>query len=211
MSRSSHCLSPSSRSARRPLPEPDQWLVVDLEATCDRRGFPRDQMETIEVGAVLVDARSLAAVAEFQTFIKPVVRPWLTPFCTELTSITQADVDQAPVFAHAMQRWTTWLAEHARGQRFVFASWGRYDRNQLEQDARRARCALPTGPRHVDLKTAFAAAQATKRCGMARALQICGLSLTGTHHRGIDDARNIARLLPFIVGPPGERPPPGPR
>ncbi len=191
-------MSRTPPARKRPLPTPDLWLVVDLEATCDRRGFPRDQMETIEVGAVLVDARSFAPVAEFQTFIKPVVRPWLTPFCTELTSIVQEDVDAAPVFALAMDRWADWLAEHARGRSFVFASWGRYDRHQLEQDARRAHCALPTGPDHVDLKSEFAAARGIRRCGMARALSMIGLPLTGTHHRGIDDARNISRLLPFI-------------
>jgi hypothetical protein len=32
------------------------------------------------------------------------------------------------------------------------------------------------------------------------ARQQAGLELTGTHHRGIDDARNIARLLPLAVG-----------
>jgi len=32
---------------------------------------------------------------------------------------------------------------------------------------------------------------------MARALQMTGLALEGTHHRALDDARNIARLLPF--------------
>jgi len=39
-----------------------------------------------------------------------------------------------------------------------------------------------------------------KKQGMAGALKLCGLPLEGTHHRGIDDARNIARMLPWIVG-----------
>jgi inhibitor of KinA sporulation pathway (predicted exonuclease) len=34
---------------------------------------------------------------------------------------------------------------------------------------------------------------------MAQALQLAGLPLEGTHHRGIDDARNIAKLLPYIL------------
>ena len=33
-----------------------------------------------------------------------------------------------------------------------------------------------------------------------RILTELGLPLVGTHHRGIDDARNIARLLPFALG-----------
>ncbi|GHT86553.1 hypothetical protein AGMMS49960_14700 [Betaproteobacteria bacterium] len=34
--------------------------------------------------------------------------------------------------------------------------------------------------------------------GMVKALELAGLPLTGDHHRGIDDARNIAMLLPFV-------------
>lgn len=38
-----------------------------------------------------------------------------------------------------------------------------------------------------------------KSCGMARALEIAGLPLEGTHHRGADDARNIARLAALVL------------
>jgi inhibitor of KinA sporulation pathway (predicted exonuclease) len=34
---------------------------------------------------------------------------------------------------------------------------------------------------------------------MARALQMVGLPLDGSHHRGLDDARNIAKLLPWSL------------
>ena len=171
-------------------------LVVDLEATCDQRGFSRDQMETIEVGAVLVDTRTLLAVDEFQTFIRPVVRPQLTHFCTELTSITQEQVKDAPTFPEAMARWRDWLGQrHA-----LFCSWGAYDRGQLILDEGRFGCGLPVSREHLNLKAEFAAVNGIKRCGMAGALRHCGLPLAGTHHRGIDDARNIAALLPWILG-----------
>ena len=52
-----------------------------------------------------------------------------------------------------------------------------------------------------EIKEAFSNALGTrKRFGMAGALRQLGLPLTGTHHRGIDDARNIARILPFAIG-----------
>lgn len=175
-----------------------RWMVVDLEATCDARRFPRDQMETIEIGAVLVDPDTLDLVGEWQTFVKPVVRPWLTAFCTELTSITQEDVDGAPVFAMAVRAWEGWLDEVGEVR---FASWGAYDKNQLLQDARRHGVALPFGvDDHLNVKAAFAERTGTKRCGMSTALRRAGLPLEGTHHRGIDDARNIARLLPWALG-----------
>lgn len=170
------------------------YLVVDLEATCDQRGFPRDQMEIIEIGAVLVEPRSLRPVREFQTFVRPVVRPWLTAFCTELTSIRQEDVDDAPLFPEALEQLLAWLQVPA-----LLASWGAYDRNQLRTDARRHDVALPLGRDHLNLKVAFAKAAGRKPMGMRGALRLAGLPLEGTHHRGIDDARNIAKLLPFAL------------
>jgi len=170
------------------------YVVIDLEATCDRRGFPRDSMEIIEIGAVLVDGASLAPVSEFQTFVRSVVRPRLTAFCTELTSIQQADVDAVPRFPEALAALTAWMP-----QPHVFASWGAYDRNQFAQDARRHTVALPFGE-HLNVKAAFARATGNRPMGMKRALRVAGLPLDGTHHRGIDDARNIAKLLPFALG-----------
>jgi inhibitor of KinA sporulation pathway (predicted exonuclease) len=35
---------------------------------------------------------------------------------------------------------------------------------------------------------------------MKEALKLAEIELEGTHHRGIDDARNIAKLLPYILG-----------
>ena len=178
--------------------DPAYFLVIDLEATCDDRGtVPKHEMEIIEIGAVLVESASLEAVGEFQAFVKPVRHKELTPFCTGLTSITQSQVDGAPGFAEAIEA----LRRFIDGREALFASWGDYDRNQFEQDARYHRVSLPFGGRHTNVKRAFSAALGeTKRYGMAEALQRVGLPLVGTHHRGIDDARNIARLLPWALG-----------
>jgi inhibitor of KinA sporulation pathway (predicted exonuclease) len=35
---------------------------------------------------------------------------------------------------------------------------------------------------------------------MAEALKMAGITLEGTHHRGIDDTRNIVKLMPYILG-----------
>lgn len=184
------------------------FLVIDLEATCDDGGLvPRHQMEIIEIGAVLVDHRTLQPVDEWQTFIRPVRHPRLTDFCRQLTSITQADVDGAPTFAAAIEALRQRF--YAGPTRPLFCSWGNYDRGQFGQDALHHRVTLPFGPDHLNLKQAFSDALGTrKRYGMSRALKRLGLPLTGTHHRGIDDARNIAQILPYAIG---DRPlPPAP-
>ncbi|MCA9635518.1 MAG: exonuclease domain-containing protein [Myxococcales bacterium] len=173
-----------------------RYLVVDLEATCDVEGaLPREATEIIEIGAILVDAATLDPIDEFQTFVRPLVHPRLSEFCTRLTTITQADVAAAPTFRAVAPR----LA--AFGEGALFCSWGAYDKNQLERDAKRSGIRPPLGPRHLNLKEAFARVAGDRSgSGNQSALRRVGLTPTGTHHRGIDDARNIARLLPYVLG-----------
>jgi inhibitor of KinA sporulation pathway (predicted exonuclease) len=178
---------------------PRYYLVIDLEATTSDDGsLPPEHMETIEIGAVLTDAQTLAVVDEFQSFVRPVRHPRLLPFVTKLTGITQQMVDAAPPFPEAFTALRAKLIDHRHP--LVFGSWGRYDSIQFARD-----CALhgvPNNmPPHLNLKTEFTSVQGLrKKPGMAAALKLCGLPLEGTHHRGIDDARNIARMLPWIVG-----------
>ncbi len=178
------------------------YLVLDLEATCDEQHrIPREETEIIEIGAVLCDGGSLAPLAEFQTFVRPRRHPNLTAFCTKLTSITQRDVDGAPPFAEAMAMLGRWLAARAAGGQFTFCSWGDYDRAQLQREASRNGVRVPLGPRHLNLKQAFRdASGADTKLGVGGALRRIGFQFEGTAHRGIDDARNIARLLPYCLG-----------
>jgi inhibitor of KinA sporulation pathway (predicted exonuclease) len=176
---------------------PAYFLVIDLEATCDDGGaIPEKIMEIIEIGAVLVDGATLAPVAEFATFVRPVIRPRLTEFCTRLTTISQAEVDAAPTFPEAIAA----LGRFQGEREALFCSWGDYDRKQFEIDAARWGVPLPLRG-HMNLKKRFSAALGeTQRYGMAGALEKLKLPLLGTHHRGIDDARNIARILPYAIG-----------
>ena len=178
------------------------YLVIDLEATCDDKGaVPKHEMEIIEIGAVLVDADTFEIEAEFQTFVRPILHPTLTPFCRELTSITQAQVDAAPGFPAAIAALAEFIRAQSPGHLPLFGSWGNYDRGQFMQDAKLHEVELPFGPDHLNIKQAFSDALGTRKgLGMARALKRLGLPLEGTHHRGIDDARNIARILPYALG-----------
>ncbi|XGV94445.1 MAG: exonuclease domain-containing protein [Leptolyngbya sp. BL-A-14] len=181
------------------LTQYDYYLVLDLEATCcDQATIKRHQMEIIEIGAVMVEAQGLAVIEEFQTFIKPIRYPVLTEFCKSLTSITQEQVDQAPGYVEAIALLKQWLSNYPNA---VFGSWGDYDRNQFKQDSKFHNIPFPIAYPHVNLKQLFSEVQGLpKRYGMAEALQLASIALEGTHHRGLDDARNIAKLLPFILG-----------
>jgi inhibitor of KinA sporulation pathway (predicted exonuclease) len=183
------------------MPKYTRYAVIDLEATCsDDKSIPRSKCEIIEIGGVLVDAVTLEWIEEFQAFVKPVLYPKLTEFCTKLTTITQADVDGAEGFATVLARLAPWFADG----KTLFCSWGDYDNNQFALDAKRHGVLLPFSAGHLNVKRAFAERRAaelgvSEKFGNREAMDLVGVTATGIHHRGIDDARNIARLLPWCL------------
>ena len=173
-----------------------RYVVVDLEATCwEERGSP-ERMEIIEIGAVLLMSSRGPVEREFGSFVRPVESPLLSDFCTRLTSIRQQDVDGAATFSEVLPRFVDWIG----GEPFVLASWGAYDLEQLRRDCRRHGLALPAGfERHVNLKQEYARLHGVAPMGMKRGLAREGIPLAGTHHRGLDDARNIAKLAVIVL------------
>ncbi|SMO95947.1 3'-5' exonuclease [Melghirimyces algeriensis] len=95
------------------------YIIFDLETTCEEKR--RVQNETIEIGAVKVDEAG-QAVDTFQTFVRPVIRPVLSGFCTQLTTIRQKEVDTAPFFPQAVASFRRWIGEEA----YMLCSWGFY-------------------------------------------------------------------------------------
>lgn len=173
-----------------------RYVIVDLEATCweNVRGSP--EMEIIEIGAVRLAGGGGPVDGEFSRFVRPVVEPKLSAFCTRLTTISQQQVDAADSFPEVFPRFVEWIG----GGPFVLCSWGGYDLNQFRRDCRRHRLPLPPAfERHVNLKKQFARLRGVKVCGMAKALEIAKVPLEGTHHRAADDARNIAKLAMWIL------------
>jgi inhibitor of KinA sporulation pathway (predicted exonuclease) len=54
---------------------------------------------------------------------------------------------------------------------------------------------------HINVKTLFGELHPTvrKSVGMTRALGELNFKLEGTHHRGVDDAKNIAKILHWCL------------
>lgn len=179
------------------LPHPD-LIICDLEATCWNNGEHRQEMEIIEIGAVRIHQGEIAD--EFSSFVHPVVHTQLSGFCKELTSISQHQVDEAQPFPIVFSQFIDWIGQAS----FVFCSWGRYDLHQLQHDVAQHQLPWPVQlDRHLNIKRCFALFRNVQPCGMDRALKLMKIPLDGTHHRGIDDARNIARLtllmLPWVL------------
>jgi 3'-5' exoribonuclease 1 len=184
------------------------FVVVDLEATCwsartqpEKHAVQGAESEIIEIGAVRLDG-GLRPVAEFQRFIRPVRHPRLSDFCTQLTHITQAQVDAADRFPVVYSALLDWMGSPAG---VVLVSWGAYDHDQLVLEALAAGLPQP-GWTSLDAREEFidwARGHTGQRLrfGLGRALLHVGIAAVGTAHRGIDDARNLAQLFGHIRDP----------
>jgi inhibitor of KinA sporulation pathway (predicted exonuclease) len=175
------------------------YLVIDFEATCcNKNTFPRSEMEIIEIGAVLCAAKTFTVLQEFNCFVKPLRHPLLTTFCVELTTIKQHDVDNASNFPLVLEEFTTWVNNFISFDQVLFCSWGNFDHWILQENCEYHKVKYPFINQHINLKKRFQSVQGlVKQVGMSQALQMKDITLTGTHHRGLDDAKNIAKLLPF--------------
>lgn len=180
----------------------DAILVIDIEATCWKKQPPPDeQMEIIEVGAVLLDLTTLTLQKPGSLLVKP-TRSQVSRFCTRLTTLTQAQLDeQGGSFAAAC---AALEREYAAPER-LWMSWGDFDRRMFAEQCAAFDVPYPFSPRHANLKALFAElVLGGKPAGMARSLRLAGLPLEGTPHRGLDDACNTARLLAHMIAQAGQ-------
>jgi inhibitor of KinA sporulation pathway (predicted exonuclease) len=153
------------------------------------------QNEIIEIGLAILSPQ-YELIHSQGWFVKPVQNPILSDFCKTLTTITQADVDSAKTFPEVMpdvestiQRITNSPVKDA-----LFISWGNYDRKQFLYDCELHHYPYPFGE-HMNLKKEFSKLHKLKNYGMNTALNHLKIPLEGTHHRGLDDALNIAKIF----------------
>ena len=174
----------------------DRMIVVDLEATCwaEKTPPPGEVSDVIEIGVAILQMRSLERVEKRAYLVRP-QRSTISAFCTELTTIGPEDVADAP----SLQEACADLAKRYRTKERVWASWGDFDRKHMLRCCEALKVEYPFSDSHINLKTLYALwGNRGREVGMARALEEQQLVLEGTHHRGVDDAWNIAALAAKI-------------
>ena len=174
-----------------------QIVVVDVEATCWKKGVFSRKKETIEIGAVrLLLDRDQSRWPEFQTFVRPQRLPRLSSFCRELTGITQEKVDAAPSFPEALRLFVEWSPPL---DRVVLATWSRYDLWQLDLDLEAhglPKLAIP----FLDVKKLAARIVGAKSFEQT-VLELAPATVAMPSHRAIADARRTASILIRLLRP----------
>lgn len=204
---------------------PDFFIVIDFEATCEERNPIDYQHEIIEFPAVLVQVRTgdgePRIVDEFHGFCRPRINTELSDFCRNLTRIAQSTVDAAEPFIDVHERFLRWLEKHRLGTENTFAliTDGPFDMGRfLYLQVNQTEIDYPEYAKHwVNIRKAFANfykrdfyekqqqqhsnnAHQAKLPGLQTMLDSLGMEFQGQPHSGLDDARNIARIVVRMIG-----------
>lgn len=181
----------------------DHIIVVDIEATCWDGPPPAGEVaDVIEFGIVPLELSTLRRLEKRSILVRP-ERSAVSRFCTDLTTITPEMVAGGVSFREACRI----LKNDYRTEERVWASFGDYDRRQVEKQCRDTGVSYPFGPTHLNVKTLFALSKGLLyEAGTRAAVEAFGLQFEGTHHRGDDDAWNIAAILVEILRSMREKP-----
>ena len=174
----------------------DQILVIDLEATCWPGNPPNGQeSDIIEIGLCTLDVATGRRLERTSIVVRP-ERSTISEYCTNLTTLTQEEVDGGVSFQYACRLLQTQYSSKDR----LWASFGDYDRRMFERECRTHNVEYPFGKGHINVKSLFAVVQGLDReLPLDEAMDFLGFPLEGHHHRGEDDAWNIARILGHIL------------
>jgi inhibitor of KinA sporulation pathway (predicted exonuclease) len=175
----------------------DHIIVIDIESTCWDGGFPPagQANDIIEIGLCPLEISTGRRLEKRSILVRP-ERSTVSPFCTELTTLTQDQVAGGIAFKDACRI----LEDEYLTRDRLWASFGDYDRRQFEKQCRDQGIRYPFGPSHLNIKTLFAIyRKLPSEIGLPQALALWEIPLEGTHHRGHDDAWNIAAILSKLL------------
>ena len=161
-------------------------------------------MCSVVVVAVVV-AVVIVCVADRLMGPCPRSKPRLSNFCTELTGITQKQVDRSKPLREVLvdfERWLAWLnLGPGRRHSLALVTDGPWDFiNFLLPECQRKGLAYPEAGRSwVDVRQAYSQCTNYPPMSINSMLQTAGMKFEGRLHSGIDDTRNIARILRVLL------------
>jgi inhibitor of KinA sporulation pathway (predicted exonuclease) len=171
-----------------------EYIIFDLEATCWEGNHLGRIQEIIEIGAVHIDAYGSQG-RQFQTFVKPIHEPTLSIYCQDLTDITQNDVQSARPFNYGGSQFISWIEAQTESE-YLLCSWGSKDKDLLIHACHDASMDTDWMDEYVDLKAEYHRIHRIQRkIGLKKALLREGVEFDGSHHRALDDARNLTTIF----------------
>ncbi|CAK9175252.1 unnamed protein product [Ilex paraguariensis] len=182
----------------------DYFLVLDLEG----------KVEILEFPVLMVDARNMQVVDLFHRFVRPsaMSEQRLNEYIEGKYGKIGVDRvwhDTAISFNEVIQQFEAWMAQHhlwrkelnERLNRAAFVTCGNWDlKTKVPQQCKVSRMKLPSYfTEWINLKDVYLNFYQRRATGMLTMMKELQIPLLGSHHLGIDDTKNIARMLQHML------------
>jgi inhibitor of KinA sporulation pathway (predicted exonuclease) len=156
---------------------------------------PGQFREIVQIGAVKVDAASLATIAKLNLFVRPRFNPVLSDYFVNLTGITNETVkEHGTDFCTAYDRFITFVGDD------VMVAFGRDDLVLEDNLQLLGISGVAPMPRHrniaIWLRENGVRTQGLHACDVAEA---CGADFKGRKHDAFDDAHSLAVGIRALV------------
>ncbi|KAI3928186.1 hypothetical protein MKW98_023787 [Papaver atlanticum] len=182
----------------------DYLLVLDLEG----------KVEILEFPVIIIDTKTLEFVDFFHRFVRPTkmsekrVEEYIEGKYGKI-GVDRVWHDTAITFEEVIQQfeiWTTnhhlWEPEHGGAlHRAAFVTCGNWDlKTKVPQQCKDSSMKLPPYfMEWINLKDIYLNFYKRRATGMVTMMKELNMPLVGKHHLGIDDTKNIARVLQRIL------------
>ena len=186
----------------------DYLLVLDFEGNWLKQ--KPDHQEIIEFPVIPLRTSDLSFAAEpFHHYVRPEFHPHLSDYCTEVTGITMQMVTQETTYLDVVvEKLDVWMKKNGfDGQNSTFVTCGRWDLfTCLPNEAACKGFKLPKYlKKFINVKDIWMQVLFKKRApGMKGMLASLNLELDGRHHSGIDDSKNIAKIVKELMSRGGQ-------
>ena len=171
----------------------DKVLIIDLECTCWEK-YTEDlpQREIIEIGVCeILNGDHFEIGRKKQYFVRP-VNGQISEYCYKLTGISQEMVNKARYLNEVLKE----FHKDFYPDRFLWCSWGDFDRFMFETECYQKYIKYPLSSRHLNLKTMHSVLNnIPKECSLQKALNFYRINFEGIPHCGADDAYNTAKVF----------------
>lgn len=182
----------------------DFFLVLDVEG----------RVEILEFPVLLMNAKTLEVVDFFHRFVRPSemseesVNPYIEGKYGKF-GVDRVWHDTAIPFNEVIQQFEDWLAQHqlwGKGQdkrltRAAFVTCGNWDlKTKVPQQCAVSQLKLAAYFHEwINIKDIFLNFYKRRATGMVTLMKELQIPLLGRHHLGIDDTKNIAKVLQHML------------
>lgn len=176
----------------------DKILVIDIESTCwkDQKEQGEMKSEIIEIGYTIIDLKNNNINKKDSIFIKPKFSK-ISDFCHSLTGIT---TDFLNHYAINPQEAFKILYEEFGKNNIIWASYGDYDKIQLERMSKLYNLHYPLGRTHINIKALAALSlKLNEEIDLKQMTELIFNEFEGYNHSGSDDSYNAAKILFHIL------------